>query len=123
HKVRILGEAVEDAVKLSHRYLTDRQLPDKAVSVLDTSCARVALGLTATPSAVEDCQREIEALQVETAILEREAATGVDHGQRLQELADKKRAAETRLEDLRTRWAQEKPLPDKLQALSTRLTT
>jgi type VI secretion system protein VasG len=121
HKVRILGEAVEDAVKLSHRYLTDRQLPDKAVSVLDTSCARVALGLTATPPAVEDCQREIEGLRVEMAILEREMATGVDHGQRLQELTDKKRAAETRLEELRKRWAEEKGLVEKIQELSVRL--
>ncbi|HWG47024.1 MAG TPA: type VI secretion system ATPase TssH [Gemmataceae bacterium] len=121
HHVRILDEAIEDAVKLSHRYLTDRQLPDKAVSVLDTACARVALGLNATPPAVEDCQREIEALQVQMAILEREMATGVDHSQRLQELTDKKRSAETRLEELRKRWAEEKRLVEKIQELSVRL--
>ena len=60
HKVRILDEAVEDAVRLSHRYITDRQLPDKAVSLLDTACARVALSQSATPPALEDCRREIE---------------------------------------------------------------
>ena len=57
HKVRILDEAVEEAVKLSHRYITGRQLPDKSVSLLDTACARVAIGQAATPAAVEDCRR------------------------------------------------------------------
>jgi type VI secretion system protein VasG len=123
HKVRILEEAVEDAVKLSHRYLTDRQLPDKAVSVLDTACARVALGLSATPPAVEDCQHAIEGMQVEMEILNREIATGVDHGQRLDAVADKKRIAESQLEDLRQRWTEEKRLVEKIQELSTRLST
>jgi type VI secretion system protein VasG len=123
HKVRILEEAVEDAVKLSHRYLTDRQLPDKAVSVLDTACARVALGLTATPPAVEDCQRAIEGMQAQMAILEREIATGVDHSQRLDAVAEKKRVAESHLEDLRQRWTEEKRLVEKIQELSTRLST
>ncbi len=65
HKVAVLDEAVEDAVKLSHRYITDRQLPDKAVSLLDTACARVALSQSATPPVVEDCRREIDHLQAE----------------------------------------------------------
>ena len=65
HKVRILDEAVEDAVKLSHRYITDRQLSDKAVNLLDTACARVALGQSATPLSLEDCRCEIEHLDVE----------------------------------------------------------
>src|SRR5437588_81223 len=57
HRVRILAEAVEDAVRLSHRYISGRQLPDKSVSVLDTACARVAIGQGATPASVEDAQR------------------------------------------------------------------
>src|SRR5947208_10784850 len=60
HRVRILAEAVEDAVRLSHRYISGRQLPDKSVSVLDTACARVAIGQGATPASVEDAQRRIE---------------------------------------------------------------
>ena len=72
HEVRILDEAVEDAVRLSHRYIPDRQLPDKAVSLLDTACARVALSQSATPPALEDASREIEHLDVEIGILERE---------------------------------------------------
>src|SRR5439155_13066725 len=105
HKVRILDEAVEDAVKLSHRYITDRQLPDKSVSLLDTAAARVALGQAATPPALEDCQREIEHLNVEIGILERENAVGATHDQRLQELGEKKHAAEKQLAELGKRWA------------------
>src|SRR6266436_5623894 len=76
HNVRILEEAVADSVKLSHRYITDRQLPDKSVSLLDTACARVGLAQTATPPALEDCRREIEFADVELGILERETAVG-----------------------------------------------
>src|SRR5207248_5519391 len=97
HRTRILDEAVEDAVKLSDRYITDRQLPDKSVSLLDTACARVALGQSATPPALEDCRREIEHLDLEIAILDREIAVGADHAQRRQELTDKRQAAHDRL--------------------------
>src|SRR5947209_16834291 len=97
HNVRILDEAVEDAVKLSHRYITDRQLPDKSVSLLDTSCARVALGQSAVPPLLEDCRREIEHLNVEIRILEREQAVGAAHEARLGKLAERRRKAENRL--------------------------
>src|SRR5438552_9518147 len=100
HKVEILEEAVADAVKLSSRYITDRQLPDKCVSLLDTACAKVALGQSATPAALEDCRREIEHLDVELGILEREQAVGAAHDERLQELAEQKQAAQTRLTGL-----------------------
>src|SRR6185369_8913454 len=76
HKVRILDEGINAAVKLSHRYLADRQLPDKAVSVLDTACARLALGQNATPSAVEDATREIDDCTVQLGILEPESVLG-----------------------------------------------
>jgi type VI secretion system protein VasG len=117
HKVRILDEAIEDSVRLSHRYITDRQLPDKSVSLLDTACARVALGQSATPPALEDCRREIEHLAVEIGILDRERAVGVDHEQRLQELIGKKEAAQTRLAALEQRWTEEKALVDKIQKI------
>ncbi len=115
HKVRILEEAIEDAVKLSHRYITDRQLPDKAVSLLDTACARVALGQSATPPALEDCRRRIEGLNEQIAILERERAVGTDHGQRLEELLEQKRAAEARRTELEERWKKEKQLVAEIQ--------
>jgi type VI secretion system protein VasG len=121
HRIRILDEAVEDAVKLSHRYITDRQLPDKSVSLLDTACARVALGQSATPPAVEDCRREIEHLEVEIGRLRREQAVGGAHEQRLRELTEQKEAAQKRLTTLEARWAEEKGLVEKIQELRTGL--
>lgn len=121
HKVRILEDAIEDAVKLSHRYITDRQLPDKCVSLLDTSCARVALGQSAIPAAIEDCRREIDFADVEVGILEREAAVGADHKERLKELTEKKETAQKLLADLEKRWAEEKGLVEKIQKLREKL--
>src|SRR6266571_5154660 len=74
HKVRILDEGAEAAVRLSHRHLPDRQLPDKAVSVLDTACARLALGQNSVPPAIEDATRTLDDLAVQTRVLERESA-------------------------------------------------
>jgi len=85
HSVRILNEAVVDAVKLSSRYISGRQLPDKSVSLLDTTCARVGLSQTATPPAVEDCQRRIDQLRITIDILKREEQTGADHGDVVEE--------------------------------------
>src|SRR5438045_97016 len=86
HRVRILDESVEEAVRLSHRYISGRQLPDKAVSVLDTACARVAIGQSAIPPSVEDAQRRVAQITVEISALEREAVTGTDHYRRIDEL-------------------------------------
>src|SRR5262249_47995815 len=97
HNVRILDEGLEAAVKLSHRYLPDRQLPDKAVSVLDTACARLALGQNVTPSAIEDCTRTLDDIAVQTRVLQREAAVGADHAERLENLTGLKASTETRL--------------------------
>src|SRR6185437_15149543 len=82
HKVHLLDEALEAAARLSHRYIPSRQLPDKAVSLIDTACARVAISQHATPPTLEDCQRGISALESELAIIEREASIGIDHQQR-----------------------------------------
>ena len=87
HNVRILDEGLAAAVKLSNRYLPDRQLPDKAVSVLDTTCARLALGQNTVPPAIEDAHRTLDDLAVQTRVLDREAALGADHSERLQNLA------------------------------------
>ena len=121
HKVRILDEAVEDAVRLSHKYLSGRQLPDKSVSVLDTACARVALGHSATPPAIEDCQRQIDRIGVETGVLQREQATGAEHGDRVQGLIQEKEGAEARLEELNERWEKEQELIDQLNEIRIKL--
>jgi type VI secretion system protein VasG len=116
HNVRILDDGLEAAVKLSHRYIPDRQLPDKAVSVLDTACARLALGQNTTPPAIEDAQRLIDDLVIQARVLEREATVGADHGERLEAIAKRKAATEVTLVDLKARWEQEKGIVDKIRA-------
>ncbi|MGO4260754.1 type VI secretion system ATPase TssH [Lysobacter sp. TAB13] len=114
HRVRILDEAVRDAVKLSSRYIAGRQLPDKAVSVLDTACAKIAIGQSATPAQVEDTRRRMEEIATERAQLERETAGGGDHLARLTELAEEHTALQQRLEALDARWQGEKDLVAKI---------
>ncbi|AWU98410.1 type VI secretion system ATPase TssH [Burkholderia sp. JP2-270] len=95
--VRILDDAITEAVRLSHRYISGRQLPDKAISVLDTACAKVALAHSATPAAIDDTKKRIERIDAEIASLEREAAGGAPHDERLAELRG---ARDTALEQL-----------------------
>ncbi len=121
HKVRILDEGLTAAVHLSHRYLAGRQLPDKAVSVLDTACARLALGQSATPPAIEDSVRQIDDLAVQQRILERESAVGADHRGRLEEIATKSREIESRLGRLRTRFEKERDLVTTIRDLRSQL--
>jgi type VI secretion system protein VasG len=121
HKVRILDEGLTAAVHLSHRYLAGRQLPDKAVSVLDTACARLALGQSATPPAIEDSVRQIDDLSVQRRILERESAVGADHHERLEEIASKSAEIESRLAGLRTRFEKERGLVMSIRDLRTKL--
>src|SRR5207248_4679122 len=104
HKVRVLDVAVAEAVKLSHRYITDRQLPDKCVSLLDTACSRVALSQQSLPPPIQDCRREIDHLDLEIAALDRESAIGGDHEHRVAELKEKKDKVQTRLTGLEKRW-------------------
>ena len=92
HNVRILDEAVYASVRLSHRFLAGRQLPDKAVSILDTACARLSLGQNATPPALEDTTRQIDALEVQKRILDRETVVGADHQEKLAEIDAQKTA-------------------------------
>lgn len=121
HKVRILAEAVADAVRLSHRYISGRQLPDKSVSVLDTACARVAIGQGATPASVEDAQRRIDQNKTEMAALEREAVTGIDHSVRIDELKSAKTAEEARLSNLKAQWGKERELIGQIREIHEQL--
>jgi len=121
HKVMILDEALEAAVKLSHRYIPARQLPDKAVSLLDTTCARVAISQHAVPAEVDDCRKRIAALETELEIIGREKAVGMDTTKR-EETAHAKRAVEReRLQTLEARWAAERELVEKILALRGQL--
>ena len=121
HRVRVLDEAVVEAVRLSKRYIPGRQLPDKGVSVLDTACARVAMSQNAIPAPIEDRRRRIQLLTTENEILGRESASGADNGAELERLAKEKKATEDELAALETRWAQEKALVAKLRELRDRL--
>src|SRR5271155_5058361 len=117
HNLRILDQAVTSTVKLSHRYLAGRQLPDKAVSVLDTACARLALGQTTIPPAVEDATRRIDDLKVQKQILERETTVGEDHAERLATIEEKLAATEAHLAKLNTQWQQEVDLVKRIRAM------
>ncbi|POA17576.1 type VI secretion system ATPase TssH [Pseudomonas sp. FW300-N1A1] len=119
HKVTVMDEALIQAVRLSNRYITGRQLPDKAVSVLDTACARVALGQSAQPGPLEDCKRQIDNLQAEIGVLEQEAAKGSDHARRLITLNEELHAQRQVREALEQQWQRELQLVEKLGALST----
>ncbi len=121
HKVRILDEAVYSSVRLSHRFLAGRQLPDKAVSILDTACARLALGQSATPPAIEDLVRQIDALEVQKRILEREEIVGADHQEKLAQIADQKVAADAKLAALQARWDKERDIVGKIRDLRDKL--
>jgi len=108
HQVTLLDEALEAAVKLSHRYIPARQLPDKAVSVLDTAAARVAVSQYAIPAEIEDCEKQRQALDVELAILERESRIGIDQQEKQTKLTEQRDALTDKLDQLNQRWQQEK---------------
>ena len=121
HRVRVLDEAISAAVRLSHRYITGRQLPDKAISVLDTACARVAVSQVSPPPALEAAIRRVDQLGNELAVLERESRRGYDHSERMALLSTERTAAEEERSALTQRWEQEKALVSDIQALSRSL--
>ena len=121
HRVQLLDEAIEAAVKLSHRYIPARQLPDKAVSLLDTACARVAVSQHATPAEVEDCQRRIEALTTESEIIGREQSIGIDVTKRATQVQTLLASANEELLKLNARWQEEKVLVDRLLEIRAQL--
>ncbi len=121
HKVRILDEAVAAGVRLSNRYLAGRQLPDKAVSVLDTACARLSLGQNATPAAIEDCIRQLDDLEVQERVLQREVAVGADHSERLEHIAKQRNDSQSRLTTMRDRWDKERDLVTRIREVRAKL--
>ena len=117
HNVMITDGALLDAVRLSHRYLTGRQLPDKSVSVLDTACARVAIGLNTSPPAVEEASRRIAQIEREMKILQRETLMGHDHSERTQALEAERESVQSRLDDLTKKWEAEKEVAGSIRAV------
>jgi type VI secretion system protein VasG len=108
----MLDKAIEAAVKLSHRYIPARQLPDKAVSLLDTAAARVAVSQFATPAELEDCKQRIENLTVEQNVLEKEAAIGVINQKRMDDIVECLTFEQDKEQALTEKWQQEKEVVD-----------
>ena len=121
HRVQILDEAIEAAVRLSHRYIPARQLPDKSVSLLDTAAARVAVSQHAVPPAVDDCRRRIQALETELEIIARESAIGIDATAREESARASLHAERESLTGLEARWLAEKAMVDRLLSLRAAL--
>ena len=121
HKVRILDEAVSEAVRLSARYIPSRQLPDKAVSLIDTACSRVGMSQAAVPPPIEDRQRRIALIDTEVGILEREIAAGESHAARCEELLAERGTLTEELEALQARWEQEKGLAAEMHEVRTKI--
>ncbi|MGY8799720.1 MAG: type VI secretion system ATPase TssH [Longimicrobiales bacterium] len=117
HGVRILDDAIREAVELSHRYITGRQLPDKAVSVLDTACARVAIGKGSQPVQLEDAVREASLYEVELSVLEREQRSGTDHDDRVRHLTKGIARAKVRRATLTDRWKDEVAIVEKIDRI------
>jgi len=122
HKVRIMDEALKSSVILSRRYIADRQLPDKSVSLLDTACARVTLSQTAIPARVEASSRRIKAYEREKEILTSELVVGVSHTDRLEVIEQGLKDEADVLSALNTRWAEEKELFETIAKLEALLT-
>jgi type VI secretion system protein VasG len=121
HRVLLLDEAVSAAVKLSHRYIPARQLPDKAVALLDTACARVAVSQSAPPPQLEDCLQRIAALDVELEIARRENRVAIGDAQRIEQLQQARQQQESERDALNSRWEQERALVDEVINLRAQL--
>ena len=121
HQVELLDESIEAAVKLSHRYIPSRQLPDKAISLLDTACARVAVSQHATPAEVEDLERRLSALEIEQGIIEREEAIGIEVEERRTVVETAITAAKAALDAANERWDAEKAIVAEILDLRAQL--
>jgi type VI secretion system protein VasG len=121
HRVQLLDEALEASVKLSKRYIPDRQLPDKALSLVDTACARVAISQHAIPPEVEHCRRRIEALEAELQIIAREQSIGIDVGTRSEEVESSLGRERDQQVKLEAKWKSEKALVDRMLELRAQL--
>ncbi|MDP9107990.1 MAG: type VI secretion system ATPase TssH [Pseudomonadota bacterium] len=115
--VRVFDDAITEAVRLSHRYISGRQLPDKAISVLDTACAKVALGQNAMPALIENISKHLERMAAEIAALQREEASGANHATRLTELITQRDTAASELATQQARWQAEQSLTEKIKAV------
>ena len=121
HGLQVLDEAIRDAVKLSNRYITGRQLPDKSVSLLDTAAARVAISHNATPALVEDTHRKVEELTRQIEGLSREHAIGGGHEEQLELLKKEKEQTQEKAKNLKERWSKELELVKEIREIRSKI--
>lgn len=121
HGVEIDDDAVRDAVKLSHRYITGRQLPDKAISVLDTACARVAIGQNGVPEEIESLGREIADAEYQLRLFRHEAAIGREHALSVEEVQAHLVKCQVRRGQLANQLEEERAVVKEIVALRRRI--
>jgi type VI secretion system protein VasG len=121
HQVRVSDAAIVSAVTLSHRYIPARQLPDKAVSLLDTACARVAISQSDKPAAIADAEVAIASLQQEKDALLRERDLGAANEERVAEIDAALKSRSDSLASRQEEWATERGLITEIQALRASL--
>ena len=121
HDIRILEAALTEATRLSHRYIPGRQLPDKAISVLDTACARVAIAQSTRPAALTDADRRCTALETELTRLRDQIGLGGGDAERMETLSQEKEVAEEARDRLASRWQLEREIVDRLRGLERRM--
>jgi type VI secretion system protein VasG len=121
HKVQILDEALEASVKLSHRYIPSRQLPDKSVSLLDTAAARVAISQHAVPASLDDSRKRLQALETEQKIIANEKSVGVETVERESRVLEQLEKERAREQALVVRWEDEKSVVEQILALRAQL--
>jgi type VI secretion system protein VasG len=121
HGLRVLDEAISDAVRLSHRYISGRQLPDKSVSLLDTAAARVAIGQGAVPAQIEDLRRRLEDLDRQMSSIRREHSVSGGFQERIDELTAERADSEKKLAELEARWKEEAELVKQIREMRDKL--
>jgi type VI secretion system protein VasG len=121
HKVQVLDEALDASVRLSHRYIPSRQLPDKSVSLLDTACARVAISQHAVPPEVDDTRKRIDSLNTELQIIAQETAVGIDTAEREKQANAQLSQATDELHGLDARWNAEKTVVERILGIRAKL--
>ena len=121
HKVQVLDEALDAAVRLSKRYIQGRQLPDKAVSLIDTASARVAVSLHSVPAEIDDTRKRIDAYKTELEIIDREIKTGAEHTERRADVVKTMEGDQKRLAEIEAHFAKEKEMVMAILELQAKL--
>ena len=122
HGVQVLDSAIQAAASLSDRYISGRQLPDKAVDLMDTACARVAIGQSSKPAALDDLDRKLKNLQTAITALERDADQALQNAdEELAGLREAQATAEAEQATVRERWLKEVELVQRVRALQKAL--